>query len=111
ACSRPCRVGKYFLRDRKQVEFPLVMDQFCRMHVLNSKMLSMLPYAADFGAAGIRRIRIEGRGMEGEELAEAIRSYQEIKLLSPKELERMQDDIQAKEGRDFTRGHYFRGVL
>ena len=49
--------------------------------------------------------------MEGEELAEAIRSYQKIKLLSPKELKRMQDDIQAKEGRDFTRGHYFRGVL
>ena len=111
ACSRPCRVGKYFLRDRKQVEFPLVMDQFCRMHVLNSKMLSMLPYAADFDAAGIRRIRIEGRGMEGEELAEAIRSYQEIKLLSPQELEIMQDKLREKEGKEFTRGHYFRGVL
>ncbi|HCB93412.1 MAG TPA: peptidase U32 [Selenomonas sp.] len=111
ACSRPCGRGSYSLRDRKQVDFPLVMDQFCRMHVLNSKVLSMLPYGADFGRAGIRRMRIEGRAMEAEELSNVIRAYQEIKEAPPGAVENPMEDLRHIEGKDITRGHYFRGVL
>ena len=111
ACSRPCGRGSYSLRDRKQVDFPLVMDQFCRMHVLNSKVLSMLPYGADFGRAGIRRIRIEGRAMEADELSRVIRAYQEIKEAPPGAVENPMEDLRHIEGKDITRGHYFRGVL
>ena len=110
ACSKPCRKGTYRLRDRKDVEFPLAMDQFCRMHVLNSKTLSMLPYAADFGRAGIRRIRIEGRAMEAGELRKMVRAYQEMKVCPVGLLEARQEEMRQAEGAGITRGHYFRGV-
>ena len=110
-CSKPCKTGKYRLRDRKQVDFPLVMDQFCRMHILNSKVLSMLPYAADFGRAGIRRIRIEGRALEQNELVRLIRAYQEMKRYPTELSEKRKKELCETEGNEITRGHYFRGVM
>ena len=100
-CSQPCKRQKFFLRDRKAAIFPVVTDQFCRMHILNSKPLSMLPYAADFKKAGVSAIRIDGRAMTNEELENIIKDYsralQGASLTEP-------------ENFDFTRGHYFRGV-
>ena len=110
-CSQPCKEGPYALRDRKQAIFPLAMDQFCRMHVLNSKILSMLPYTPDFAPAGIHRIRIEGRAMEEAELSAVIRAYQTFKTCRPEDMERHRERIRALEGNSCTRGHYFRGAF
>ena len=60
-CNQACLRGEYQLKDRKNENFPIVTDQFCRMHVLNGKELSMLPHVSKFGAMGIDRIRIEGK--------------------------------------------------
>jgi len=112
-CSRPCQAkgSHYALRDRKDEQFPLVMDQFCHMHVLNGKSLSMLPHAMKFGAMGIDRIRIEGRAMEPARLAETVRNYRRF-MAMPAELSEQELVLAKKlEGSDITRGHYFRGVL
>ena len=101
-CSQPCKRQHFFLRDRKSTLFPLFTDQFCRMHILNSKPLSMLPYAADFKKAGISKIRIDGRAMPVSELENTIKNYRRA----------LQGDIiNEPENLDFTRGHYFRGVV
>jgi putative protease len=42
ACSRPCRHARYELRDKKGYVFPLVCDEFCRSHLINSHDLSLL---------------------------------------------------------------------
>ena len=50
-CPHVCRTNKFYLRDRKNELFPVVTDQFCRMHILNAKILSMIENRNDFSAA------------------------------------------------------------
>ena len=110
-CSGICRKGhNYFLKDRKNALFPLIFDQFCHMHVLNSKKLSMLPHAMCFGQMGIGSIRIEGKGVASRELANTIRSYKKYMSMKEELSDAEIEKVRGLEG-DITRGHYFRGVL
>lgn len=110
ACSQVCLKGPYWLKDRKEEIFPVVTDQFCRMHVLNAKELSMLPYIQRFCEMGIDRIRIEGRNDRPEHLGELVRLYREC-LEQKDSTDRLQGKIDRLEHENITRGHYFRGVL
>ena len=98
-CSQPCKRQKMYLRDRKSAVFPIVTDQFCRMHILNSKTLSMLPHVSEFAKCGVDKIRIDGRYMSKSELVNTIKKYR----LALSNKSAVEDD-------DITRGHYFRGV-
>lgn len=103
-CSAPCVNSgkKFFLKDRKGVKFPLVMDQSCHMHVLNGNRLSMLPHAMKFGRMGVDSIRIDGRYMDANEVQKIIGSY--------KYYMNAEDEVEIQEADNITRGHYFRGV-
>ena len=110
-CSQPCMKGRYALKDRKDMLFPIVMDQFCHMHVLNSKCLSMLPHAMTLKRLGIRTLRIEGKALSAEQITRLVRAYERAVRL-PEELDEAQLQwVHEQEGKDITRGHYFRGVL
>ncbi len=91
-CPHVCRKNNYFLRDRKNILFPVVTDQFCRMHILNSKVLSMIENRKEFD--GVARIRVDGRFLTNDELAQVVRAYK----------------FGGSEIENFTRGHYFRGA-
>lgn len=91
-CPHVCRKNNYFLRDRKNILFPVVTDQFCRMHILNSKVLSMIENRNEFD--GVARIRIDGRFLTVDEIAQVVHAYK----------------YGGAEIENFTRGHYFRGV-
>ena len=110
-CSAPCEKQRYFLKDRKDAKFPLVMDGSCQMHILNSQPLSMLLHVGRFAALGVDRIRIEGRYYSGGELTEQIRRYHEFMLYDDSLSGEAEERCQRMEGTNFTRGHYFRGVL
>lgn len=110
-CSRPCERGQYWLKDRKDEIFPIVTDQFCRMHILNAKELSMLPHVGRFSEIGVGRIRIEGKNMETRELSEMTQLYREILDLGDKHPMHIADTLTKREHEHITRGHYFRGVL
>ncbi len=99
-CNQPCKRQKFFLRDRKSEKFPIVTDQFCRMHILNSKVLSMLPHVETFKNFGVARIRIDGRAMSVDELKMVIKNYRLV----------MNGETIAEDD-NITRGHYFRGVV
>ncbi|MBE8950086.1 MAG: U32 family peptidase [Quinella sp. 3Q1] len=92
-CPRVCRTKNFFLRDRLGELFPVVTDQFCRMHILNAKTLSMIEHRADFD--GVARIRVDCRALTLEEIAQVVRAYK----------------FGGAEIENFTRGHYFRGVI
>ena len=92
-CPHICRTKKFFLRDRKNELFPVVTDQFCRMHILNAKTLSMIDNRNDFD--GVARIRVDCRALTVDETAKIIRAYK----------------FGGTEIENFTRGHYFRGVF
>lgn len=110
-CSQPCRKAQYWLRDRKEERFPLVMDQYCRMHVLNGKELCMLPHVPRFGEAGIKRIRIEGKWMDAKTVAHWTKLYREFIAFGNDHPLVIQDKLDKVEPENMTRGHYFRGVL
>lgn len=110
-CRRPCREKRYALKDRKQALFPLAMDQYCRMHVLNSKVLSMLPHAAKLRLAGIQTLRIEAKALKTAEITRLTKAYREALSWDDDPDEARQSWAEQQEGPDITRGHYFRGVM
>ena len=110
-CTQPCTRGHFALKDRKDALFPLAMDQFCYMHVLNSKVLSMMPHAMKFRAAGIETMQIEAKAMGEKEIAAIIRAYRKAMAFPEEPAEAQLSWIHEQEGKDITRGHYFRGVL
>jgi len=106
-CSGACSKGPFFLRDRKGEEFPVITDDACRMHILNAKELNMLPYVDRFMSAGVKKIRIEAWDKTPEETGKWTAFYRQA-LDSGKSKQFALDDAERGE---FTRGHYFRGVL
>ena len=97
-CNRVCERKRFALRDRMNAEFPIVTDQFCRAHILNSRVLSMADHIGEFGS--IERLRIDGRAMSTAELTSAIKKCRAA----------LDGEAVVEDGADFTRGHYFRGV-
>ena len=91
-CPHVCRTKKFFLRDRMGEKFPVVTDQFCRMHILNAKTLSMIEHRNEFD--GVARIRVDCRALSNEETSKIIRAYK----------------FGGTEIENYTRGHFFRGV-
>ncbi len=111
ACTRPCRQGRYLLKDRLGETFPVAGDQFCRMHILNAKELSMLPHVPRLARSGIARLRIEGKAADAAEIGKITRLYRELLDQGEEHPLLAGDKIKALEHDDITRGHYFRGVL
>jgi putative protease len=110
-CNQACLRREYWLNDRKDEIFPIATDQFCRMHVLNAKELSMLPHVPRFGMMGIKRIRIEGKKSTLNHLCKITKLYREILEQGDDHPLFVQDKFKTVEHDDITRGHYFRGVL
>ena len=110
-CKQPCTKNAYWLLDRKEEKFPLVTDQYCRMHVLNGKELCMLPHVSRFGESGIKRIRIEGKFMTEAMVLHWTKLYKEFIEFGVNHPLMLQDKMNKVEHDQITRGHYFRGVL
>lgn len=111
ACTQPCTKQSYWLKDRKEEHFPLVTDQYCHMHVLNGKELSMMPHVMKFGPLGIDRVRIEGKYMDANQVRKTTKIYRELLDLGGDHPLFRGGEMEKAEGGQITRGHYFRGVL
>lgn len=111
-CHQMCVNKQFWLEDRKNVKFPVVTDQYCRMHILNSKELSMLLHVPKFGEIGIQRIRIEGKKSNADYLGRITKLYRDILDEGENHKIFKNENLLSKfEHTDITRGHYFRGVL
>ena len=101
ACTFQCK-DEIYLHDRKDANFRLAGDQFCRMHVLNSQDLSVLGGLQELRAMGIARLRIDGRTYSPEQVRGLVKKYRETLNFSGETVENLPGT---------TRGHYYRGVL
>ena len=118
-CDRPCRTRQYALRDRLNLDFPILTDQFCRMHLLNSKDLCLIGELAQFTKLPAPMLRLELKAMPGERVGTFVAGYRKV-LNALKDgsrdnaaaalAERFIEDFKALTGRGITKGHYFRGV-
>lgn len=110
-CHAVCQQRRYWLRDRKGERFPVVTDQFGRMHILNAKELSLLPHVAQFSRIGVDRLRIEAKAEETARLGQIVGLYRRLLDSGMEPAGEWLAQITALEHEHITRGHYFRGVL
>jgi putative protease len=103
-CSDFCRDGECVLVDRKGYSFPLKTDEQCRMHLLNSRRLSMLDYLGDVTATGVSAIRIEARWESPGDIGSLVGLYRQV-------LDGRADAKKMRAGKKYTTGHFYRGVL
>lgn len=115
-CSRPCLQQQYYLQDHTEAQFPLYMDQNCRMHVYNSKTLNLYKRLTECLQTGADVLRIEGRERSATWIGavtaiykKAMMEYNQTGSLVTDLAALQQLDQLAPEGS--TYGHYFRGVL
>ena len=103
-CPGVCNRGAYALRDRRDETFPVVTDQYCRNHILNSRDLDMAPYYKDLCRAGIAAIRIEGRGRTPQWIGQQVSRYRRL-------CDGTETMLLGREDQTVTRGHFFHGIL
>ncbi|MDL2280815.1 U32 family peptidase [Selenomonadales bacterium OttesenSCG-928-I06] len=106
-----CQKKNYFLKDRTGAKFPIVTDENCRMHILNSKKLSLAEnkYIQKFKNLGISHLRIEAKYLNLKEIEESVKLYKSlIKLKMDAKITDETDNVSKSET---TRGHYFRGTI
>ena len=97
-CTFRCK-EPLFLRDRTGADFPLVGDQFCRMHVLNSQDLCVLTLAPQLLRWGIR-LRVDARFYTAEQTRRVTKLWHGV----------LRGEI-ADNLPNTTRGHYRRSAF
>ena len=100
-CEYQCQSqGPLEICDKKGYRFPIYFDRWCHMHIFNSRELSLLGHLDQVKASGVRYLRIEGRTKEPTWIRRTLDLYR--RGLAGEHIE-----IPG----EFTKGHYFRGVL
>lgn len=115
-CPGPCGGLRCGLEDRKGVVFPVEVDQFCRMHIFNSRDLCVLGDISSLTGAGVSVLRIEARREGAEYVRDVVRAYRSAMEPLPKgreeeKLSELKEALAKYSPEGFTKGHYYRGVL
>ncbi len=109
-CHGYCRNGRYYLKDRLKLDFPIVTDQYCRMHLLNSVDLCLYPDLERLVQLPLT-LRLELKTFGAEAIAFFVDSYKQKKVgKGPADSEKVIEEFRRITGRGITKGHYFRGV-
>ncbi|NLP15184.1 MAG: U32 family peptidase [Clostridium sp.] len=110
-CSQEC-IGKDFkLRDRKNMEFPILCDRIdCRSMIFNSKVLLLADNIDKIKASGVGRIRLNFTDEELGEVVDIIDMHRELLIDDCKYRKVYGGLIEKIKERGFTKGHYFKGV-
>ncbi|MCL6588353.1 MAG: U32 family peptidase [Firmicutes bacterium] len=119
-CKDLCKQAHYFLRDRIGLDFPVYMDQFCRMHLLNSVDHCLYQELNQFARSSGLVLRLDLRTYQAAEAGRLVQLYREAlqavavgsggqshSLAGP---EQVITELKEMTGRGITKGHYFRGV-
>lgn len=96
ACIRPCENGEFVLKDRKNEEFLIKTDKYCRSHIYNSVPTNLIPNLEEIKKMNIDVFRLD---FVNEDYKETLRIIKDFKNESLK-----------RESQGFTRGHFKRGV-
>ena len=115
SCPGPCRGSRYGLKDRKDIVFPVELDQFCRMHIFNSRDLCLIEDVGIIAGTGAAALRIEARREGHDYVRDAVRVYRRVLempgRMSGGELSELKEILAGLSPQGFTKGHYYRGVI
>lgn len=93
SCRGDCTIASYKLKDRKDEQFAIKTDKFCRSHIYNSVPLNLIPNKNELKGL-IHRIDFVDESQE--EIKRVLKNYQNASW--------------EGEMTGYTRGHYRRGV-
>ncbi|MEW8957204.1 DUF3656 domain-containing protein, partial [Clostridium sp.] len=94
SCSGACTQGDFILKDRKNEEFIVNTDVFCRSYIYNNSSINLIPMMKELN--NVSSFRIDFINEDEEEVEKVITSFKEGKWDHSYE--------------NYTRGHYKRGV-
>ena len=93
-CNSACVKNRFALRDRKNEDFTVLTDIYCRSHIYNNVPLNLINEKEDLKSIGITNFRVDFTDENYEETLKVIDSIENETKLSG----------------EFTKGHYKRGV-
>ncbi len=115
SCVKPCQKNRYYLKDRKGVDFPFLLDNHCRMHIFNSREHCLISDLKQIKNAGITTVRLDLRLHSDWEAARIAAYYREAIDAVNREinidLTAFTEKLQKCSKNGFTKGHFYRGVM
>ena len=96
SCAEKCVKGSYTLKDRKGEEFSINTDKYCRSYIYNNVAVNLIPNITEIVKNKISSFRLDFIHENYEETIEVLRNY-------------INKEWQG-EFKNYTRGHYKRGV-
>ena len=94
-CNQACLKDEFTLVDRMNEGFRVMTDKYCRSHILNSSPLNLIYEMEDLKSIGITTFRVDFKDES---------SAQVLKVLD------MINNTGEVDGKDYTKGHFKRGV-
>ncbi|MGI5911901.1 MAG: DUF3656 domain-containing U32 family peptidase [Syntrophomonadaceae bacterium] len=114
-CPAFCRQADYRIKDDKGFEFPVTGDSKCRFYLFNSRTLCMLEDIDKLLRLGLGAIRIEARRQSAEDISQIVTIYRhtlaELRAGIKPDLNSLKNQLAALSASNFTKCHYYRGVL
>jgi putative protease len=109
-CKMPCLQNEYKLNDRKDYDFPLVLQQDCSMQILNARELCVLEEVRALLAGPISRVRLLLRERQDDEIKVICRNYRKIMDNKKLDASEIKKELEKVSPYGLTKGHYFREV-
>jgi putative protease len=104
-----CRNTSLGLKDRKDMIFPIMMDNHCRTHILNSQTLCLIEYINEILDAGAVNLRIHLTIEDEQEIEKMMEAYGEV-LQKGRMTVIAEAFLKGMREKGLTKGHFYRGV-
>jgi putative protease len=95
-CTYDCGRNAFSLKDRMGEEFRVITDKFCRSHIYNNVPVNLIPHIKELRKNKINNFRVDFIDENEKEVREI--------------LQMVMDEEYIGEYKNYTRGHYKRGV-
>lgn len=110
----PCEHGQMSVTDRLGMVFPIRTDVYCRSHIYNSRVLSMLEKISDLIECGVDILRLNMIFESPDDVYRIVKAFKDYSRLI-EEGRNMIPDSAGRVALDIantgaTKGHYYRGV-
>ncbi len=77
-CLEPCAKGRLSLVDQAELEHPVLVDQYCRNHIIANKDVSLIAVLPELLTLGLQAMRIEGQHYSPVILGKVVALYRSI---------------------------------